>query len=87
MGGIVRGEQTADLIAAARPLYVKFGLRNAPGLYPSGLHLAHQAELAAREKVRRASIALEWMRRTSESLVQSEPGATGLGVPVPAVGR
>lgn len=83
MGGVVRGEQAADLIAVAAPLYVKFGLRNSRGIYPSGMHLQNDAELIGREKVRRAEIALEWLARSGDKLVQSAPGATGLGVPRP----
>jgi len=83
MGGVVRGEQVADLVAVAAPLYVKFGLRNSRPLYPSGLHLQHDAELIAREKVRRAQISLEWLARSQSDLSQSKPGATGLAVPRP----
>lgn len=83
MGGVVRGEQTADLVAVAAPLYVKFGLRNSRPLYPAGLHLQADVELIAREKVRRAQIALEWMVRRGLELTQSAPGAAGLGIPVP----
>jgi len=36
----------------------------------------------AREKVRRAAIALEWLRRMRPASVQSKPHAEGLGVPV-----
>ncbi len=39
----------------------------------------------AREKVRRAAIALEWLARLGPSLVQSELHAAGLGVPALAV--
>ncbi len=81
MGGVVRGEQIADLVAVAAPLYVKFGLRNSRPLYPSGMHLQGDAEVIAREKVRRAQVALEWLARTEVDLIQSEPGAPGLGVP------
>lgn len=83
MGGVVRGEQMADLAAAAAPLYVKFGLRNSRPLYPSGMHVQHDAELIAREKVRRAQISLEWLARGDHTLVQSPPGAAGLGIPRP----
>lgn len=83
MGGVVRGEQITDLVAAAAPLYVKFGLRNSRSLYPSGIHLQHDAELIAREKVRRAQISLEWLVRSGVDLTQSKPGATGLAVPRP----
>ena len=82
LGGVVRGNEAADLIAVASPLYVKFGLRNSRGLYPSGMHLDADA-LIAREKVRRAEISLEWIHRSGKNLVQSKPGAQGLGIPQP----
>lgn len=84
MGGVVRGHEAADLIAVAAPMYVKFGLRNSRLLYPSGLHLVAEATLIAREKVRRAQVALEWIARSELKLCQSEPGALGLGIPEPA---
>jgi hypothetical protein len=83
MGGVVRGEQIADLVAVAAPLYVKYGLRNSRPLYPSGMHVQRDAELIGREKVRRAQISLEWLERTGADLTQSKPGAAGLAVPVP----
>ena len=84
MGGIVRGQEAADLVAVAAPMYVKFGLRNARPLYPSGLHIVADAMAIAREKVHRAGVALEWMRRSGLELTQSGPGAKGLGVPEPS---
>jgi hypothetical protein len=83
LGGVVRGEQLADIVAATAPLYAKFGLRNSRGLYPSGMHIQHEAELIGREKVRRAQISLEWAARSGRTIRQSEPGAAGLAVPVP----
>jgi hypothetical protein len=83
MGGIVRGHEAADLVAAAAPMYVKFGLRNARPLYPSGVHIEADAAAIAREKVHRAQVALEWMRRSDLKLTQSAPGAKGLGIPEP----
>ena len=83
MGGVVRGQEAADLVAVAAPMYVKFGLRNSRMLYPSGLHLVDEAAAIAREKVHRARVALEWMDRSGLGLVQSQPGAVGLGVPEP----
>jgi hypothetical protein len=64
-------------------MYVKFGLRNSRPLYPSGLHLADEAAAIAREKVHRAAVALEWIARSGLDLVQSGPGAKGLGIPEP----
>ena len=84
MGGVVRGHEAADLISVAAPMYLKFGLRNSRPLYPSGLHLAADAAAIAREKVRRAQIALEWIDRSGLRLRQSGAGAPGLGIPEPA---
>jgi hypothetical protein len=86
LGGVVRGDELADLVAAGAPLYAKFGLRNARMIYPAGVHLVDEACAIAREKVHRAAAALEWLGRLSPELVQSEPGAPGLGVPRPAAG-
>jgi len=86
-GGVVRGHELAELVKVAAPLYAKFGLRNSRGLYPSGGHLRADVVAIAREKVRRAAIALEWAERLSPGLSQSSPGAKGLGVPVAQRGR
>jgi Peptidase family U32 len=83
LGGVVRGQELGDLIRAGAPLYAKFGLRNAAGVYPSGHHLEAVASANAVEKVHRAAVALEWLERLSPGLSQSAPGAAGLGVPVP----
>jgi Peptidase family U32 len=82
LGGVVRGEQLSDIVAVTAPLYAKFGLRNSRGLYPSGMHVQHEAELIGREKVRRAQISLEWAARSGRQLRQSKAGAPGLAVPV-----
>ena len=83
MGGVVRSHEAAELIRVAAPMYVKFGLRNSRPLYPSGAHLVDEAVAIAREKVHRASVALEWIARSGIDLTQSKPGAVGLGVPEP----
>lgn len=83
LGGIVRGNELASLISVGAPLYTKFGLRNAPPLYPCGEHLLHTAIAVAREKVHRAAVALEWLRRIRPDSTQSSPFAEGLAVPRP----
>ncbi len=83
MGGVVRGQETGDLVAVAAPMYAKFGLRNSKPLYPSGLHLVDEAIAIAREKVHRAKVALEWVEAGGFDLVQSKPHAEGLGIPEP----
>jgi len=83
LGGTVRGEQCDELIRVGAPMYVKFGLRNARALYPAGEHLVGEACAIAREKVHRAAVAREWLDRFEADVVQSAPGAPGLGVPEP----
>lgn len=73
MGGTIRIAELADLVQVAAPIHVKFGLRNGPSVYPSGQHLVSVATLAAREKVHRAAVALEWMERSGSSATQSLP--------------
>ena len=82
-GGVVRGQEVGDIIPVAAPIYTKFGLRNSRLLYPSGLHLEPDVIAIAREKVRRASVALEWLARSGADVIQSAPGAKGLGIPTP----
>jgi hypothetical protein len=81
LGGVVRGNELGELVQVGAPLYAKFGLRNARMIYPSGAHLVDDACAIAREKVHRAAVGLEWLDRLTPGLVQSEPGAPGLGVP------
>jgi hypothetical protein len=66
LGGFVRHHEAAELVRVGAPVYLKFGLRNAPPLYPVGGHLAAVAEATARERVRRAAICLELMARAGE---------------------
>jgi hypothetical protein len=47
------------------------------------VHLEGDAAAIAREKVHRARVALEWIARSGADLVQSRPGAKGLGIPEP----
>lgn len=83
LGGVVRGNELAELVDVGAPLYAKFGLRNSRPLYPAGEHLVEDAVAIARTKVARAAVALEWARRLGGNLVQSGPGAEGLRVPQP----
>ena len=83
LGGVVRGNELAELVRVGAPLYAKFGLRNSRPLYPAGEHLVEDAVAIARTKVARAAVALEWARRLDDGIVQSGPGAEGLRVPQP----
>jgi hypothetical protein len=84
LGGFVRLHEIPALIRIAAPVYVKFGLRNAPDVYPSGTHIEATAIALSRERVRRARLGLELLERSGYDPVRSELGAAGLAVPVPA---
>ena len=81
LGGFVRLHEIPDIIRVAAPVYVKFGLRNAPDLYPSGSHLEPVAVGLSRERVRRARLGMELLERSGCRPVMSELGAEGLAVP------
>jgi hypothetical protein len=82
LGGFVRLYELPDLIRVAAPVYLKFGLRNAPNLYPSGTHLEQTAVALSRERVRRAQLALEMLRRNGFDVQTSARGAADLAIPV-----
>ena len=81
-GGFIRHYEISEIVRVAAPVYLKFGLRNAPDVYPSGTHLEHTVIALSRERVRRAQIGLEHLRRYAPDAVTSELGAAGLALPV-----
>jgi hypothetical protein len=82
IGGFVRLYDTAELIRVAAPVYVKFGLRNAPGIYPVGHHLRAAAADTGRARVRRARLALDIVERGGGAPLEMSPiGAPALPVP------
>jgi hypothetical protein len=85
VGGFVRHHEIPELIRVAAPVYVKFGLRNAPDVYPAGSHLEATTVALSRERVRRARLGLELLARSGYEPQTSELGAAGLAVPVLAV--
>jgi hypothetical protein len=82
IGGFVRLHEIPELIRIAAPVYVKFGLRNAPDVYPAGTHLEATTIALTRERVRRARLGLELLARSGYEPTMSELGAAGLAVPV-----
>jgi hypothetical protein len=84
LGGFVRLHEIPELIRVAAPVYIKFGLRNAPDLYPSGSHLEATAIALTRERVRRARLGLDLLARSGYEPSTSELGAQGLAVPAAA---
>ena len=65
-GGTVRHYETAEVVRLAAPVYLKYGLRNSPPLYPSGAHLEATVIALSRERVRRAEIGLAILARGQE---------------------
>jgi Peptidase family U32 len=82
VGGFVRLHEIPEIIRVAAPVYVKFGLRNAPDVYPAGTHLEATTVALSRERVRRARLGLELLARSGYEPSSSELGAAGLAVPV-----
>ncbi len=82
-GGFVRHYELPELIRVGSPVYVKFGLRIAPNLYPYGTHLEQTAVALSRERVRRARIAIEMLLRAGFPVETAPPWPTDLAVPVP----
>ena len=71
IGGFIRHYEIAEIIRVAAPVYVKFGLRNAPNIYPSGSHLDATAVALTRERVRRAKLGLDLLHRLNPNAVMS----------------
>src|SRR5947209_14298686 len=82
LGGFVRLYEIPELVRIAAPVYLKFGLRNAPNIYPVGKHLESVSIALSRERVRRARIGLDLLARYYPDAVQSTAGAAGLAIPV-----
>jgi hypothetical protein len=84
-GGFVRFYEVPEMIRYASPLYVKLGVRNAPNIYPSGLHLEQLAVKLARERVRRAELVLQLLAELAPELVEGrgDDRPADLGIPEP----
>ncbi len=81
LGGFIRFGEIPEIVRVCAPIYLKFGLRNAPDIYPSGSHLEEVAVKLSRERVRRAKLALDMLARTGARFKTSRLGALGLGIP------
>ncbi|MBB4935251.1 hypothetical protein F4561_006145 [Lipingzhangella halophila] len=75
IGGFVRHHEIVGIIEAAAPVYIKFGLRNAPDIYPSGEQVRNVALTSARERVRRARLGLDVLGRHPAAPESSPAGA------------
>jgi hypothetical protein len=84
IGGFIRYYEIPELIRVASPIYLKFGLRNAPDIYPCGTHLENAGLALSRERVRRAEIAYETIQRYCPEAVMSPVDTKSLGIPATA---
>jgi hypothetical protein len=64
-------------------VYVKLGLRNAPNIYPAGLHLEQTAVKLGRERVRRAELVLRLLTERSPDLVEGRGESRPADLAVP----
>lgn len=81
-GGFIRHYEVPELIRIAAPMYVKLGLRNAPNIYPSGLHIEDTAVKLAQERVHRVALVMNIIKRYASDAIMSDRGASDLGIPV-----
>ncbi|TDC65944.1 hypothetical protein E1283_30215 [Streptomyces hainanensis] len=75
LGGYVRMYDIAELIRRGAPIYLKFGLSRAPGIYPVGGHLRDVTLDTARERVRRGRLALDLLSRLGADTGMSPLGS------------
>jgi Peptidase family U32 len=75
-GGAVRYYEIPELVRVAAPIYLKFGLRNHAGLYPSGQHLENTVIALCRERVRRAAIGVGILKRYAPDAIASPMAVT-----------
>jgi hypothetical protein len=81
-GGVVRVHELGEIVRIGAPIYIKFGLRNAPDVYPSGRHIERLAADLGRERVRRAALGLEALGREHPDWSPGALGADDLAIPV-----
>lgn len=82
LGGFMRYHDLGEIVRIGAPVYLKFGLRNAPGIYPAGGHLRTVVHATARERVRRAQLGLEHLARQYPDAIPSPVGSPAMGIPV-----
>ena len=84
LGGFLRYHELGELVRVGAPVHLKFGVRNAPNIYPSGTHLEAAAVATGIERVRRAAIGLEHLARQYPDAQEAPLSPGRRGVPVRA---
>jgi hypothetical protein len=81
IGGFIRHYEIAEIVRVCAPVYLKFGLRNAPNIYPSGTHLEATAVSLTRERVRRARLGVDLLHRLDPNTTMSPLPESVVAVP------
>jgi hypothetical protein len=81
-GGFIRHYEIPELIRILSPVYIKFGLRNHPDVYPSGKQWENTNISLCQERVHRAALGTQMVKRYYPDAVTSKPGPPDLGIPV-----
>lgn len=84
-GGFVRFYEVHQMIRAASPMYVKLGVRNSPGIYPTGMHVEHTAVQLGRERVRRAELCLRLIEELDPELMGQPKDSRPKDLAIPEV--
>ncbi|SNT28349.1 Peptidase family U32 [Bacillus sp. OK838] len=79
-GGFLRYYEIPEIIRVLAPVYIKFGLRNHPDVYPSGKQWESTNISLTKERVRRAAIGIQMIERYYPEAKTSKLGAKGLGI-------
>jgi len=80
-GGFLRYYEIPEIIRVLAPVYIKFGLRNHPDVYPSGKQWEATNISLVQERVHRASLGVQMIERYYPEAKTSKLGAEGLGIP------
>jgi hypothetical protein len=80
-GGFIRFYEIPEFIRILAPVYIKFGLRNHPDVYPSGKHLEAVNVSLCRERVHRAVLGMQMIERYYPEAITSPLGTADLGIP------
>lgn len=81
-GGFIRHYEIPEFIRILSPVYIKFGLRNHPDVYPSGKQWEATNISLCQERVHRAALGMQMVQRYCPGAVTSAVGAADLGIPV-----
>jgi hypothetical protein len=81
LGGFLRHHEIPELVRVCAPVYLKFGLRNAPDVYPAETRLDAVTVALSRERVRRARLGLDLLGRSGVEATTSQLGVAGLALP------